>query len=110
MINLLGLCRSIRNQFPEPAPADKIQKAVVDYLGKPASSDTLMDLVKVLAAEWKRKGWTWDVLGAVKPKEDEEIMFHPRGLTIIRKIKDDEKNVWLLPVQTHQQHPRVIWF
>lgn len=111
MINVIGLCGSIRDMFPIPAPGSDIKKAILIYLGYEPPQDIQLDLVKVLVAHWKRKGWTWDDAGAVLLEDDEEALFHDSGVSLIKSAGDHApNNVLILPVKYGEYHARVVWF
>lgn len=111
MINLIGLCRHIKDLFPNPVKSDSIKLAVLNYLGSDPTYDVQIDLVKVIFIHWKRNGWTWSETGAVQLDEDEDVLFHDKGLTFIKTGENIPGNmIALMPVSYTDSHPRVIWF
>lgn len=110
MINLLGLCKNLRDNFPIPADPAEIKQAVFKYLGHEASADDQMDIVKALSAKWKRGGWIWDKAGAIKLLEGEEAFFHKAGISIVTEPEFNPGMVRIQLVETGHRHPRVVWF
>lgn len=110
MINLLGLCKNLRDNFPIPSNPDEIKQAVFKYLGHEAPEDAQMDIVKALSAKWKRGGWFWDGPGAVKLLEGESAFFHQNGLSIVTEHEDNPTMVRIQLVEFGKRHPRVVWF
>lgn len=111
MIDVLGLCRTVRSQFPNPAKSSLIYQAVLDVVGYEPPSDVQHALVKTLSAHWKRNGWTWSDTGAAQLNDDEDVLFHDNGLTFIKSGGDvPADKVRLIPVGYNDTHPRVIWF
>ncbi len=111
MINLIGLCKHIRDLYPNPVRSELIKASVLEYLGSEPTHDVQIDLVKVIFTNWKRNGWTWSENGAVQLDKNEDVLFHDKGLTFIKSggdIPDDM--VALIPVRYSDSHPRVIWF
>lgn len=114
MINVLGLCRAMRERFPQPAPGTEIFKAVMEYHGKDIPYDTKIDLVKALASHWKRQGWAWDTVGAtgaVLLEEGEEAVFHSSGVSIVKDAGPDlPGQIYIHPIQLGSINSRVVWF
>lgn len=110
MLDVLGLCRLVRNKFPEPTAPKDIFAFVKEHVGMP-SADVRKYISKALSAEWKRRGWTWDDAGAVKLEPEEEALFHHAGVSIIKSAGEEfPDKVIVFPIQTGDAHPKVVWF
>lgn len=111
MINLIGLCNFLKEKYPNPANSKLIYNSIVEFLGSEPEKETQRDIVKVLSADWTRKGWTWDTLCALKLEQGEQVLFHGHGLTL---LKEDPSfpagTVAYLPVKFGEIHPRIVWF
>lgn len=110
MINLLGLCKYLRDNFPIPADPAEIKNSVFKYLGEDAPQDIQMDIVKALSAKWKRGGWFWDKAGAIQLLDGETALFHQNGLSIITEPENHPGMVRIKLVEREEKHPRVVWF
>lgn len=110
MINVLGLCRLVRDAFPTPSSPIKIRDFLLKHSGFNLPDDIRKDVVKVLIAQWKRDGWAWDNAGAVRLEPEEEALFHSKGVSLIKLSEDNPGKVLVLPVQKGKEHPRVVWF
>jgi hypothetical protein len=111
MIDLLGLCRLVREKFPIPNTQKEILAVVRNYVGEEPSVDVKRDVIKVLAKAWARAGWVWDDKGAILLDDDEEVIFHGKGLTIVQSIPDMPLDrVLVCPILRNQYHPKVVWF
>jgi len=110
MINLVGLCKSLRDNFPIPTDPVEIKQAVFKYLGQEAPIDVQMDIVKALSAKWKRGGWVWDDAGAIRLLGDESAFFHQNGVSIVTEPEFNPGMVRMQLVELGEKHPRVVWF
>lgn len=110
MINVLGLCRYLRELYPIPHSPTKINQSILDFLGHEAPKNSHLDVVRALAAKWKREGWMWDLAGAVKLDSSEEALFHSQGVSVIIPCQDNPATIKYYVVKTGDQHPKVVWF
>lgn len=111
MINLIGLCKSLKEKFPDPAHPKKIYDSIVEFVGSKPDFETQKDITRVLSKSWRRRGWTWNMAGAVKLEAGEEVLFHNNGLTIIFSDKSMPSGmVGYRPVFFGEAHPKVVWF
>lgn len=111
MINVLGLCKYLKDNFPDPVSPSEIGDAIVFYLGYQAPEYAQNDALKSLTTRWKRSGWAWSEAGAVKLKAKEEALFHKSGVTILspHKLYPDVIINYFV-VKSGAEHPRVVWF
>lgn len=111
MINVLGLCRLVRNQFPIPAAPSEIRDFLSKHSEQELPDDVRRDVVKVLIAQWKRDSWAWDDAGAVKLDPEEEALFHQNGVSLIKSAGETHPDkISVLPIKIGKEHPRVVWF
>lgn len=110
MVNVLGLCKYLRDNYPIPAPPSEINASIAKYLGHEVSPDVQVDAVKALTVKWKRDGWAWAETGAVKLYPKEEALFHVSGVTIFSVLESDPSSIRYFPIKLGYKHERVVWF
>lgn len=112
MVNLLGVCKAVREQFPIPASSAEVSKLVLSILNNQEPDDNLkQSIIKVLTREWKRRGWVWDTYAAALPSDDEEILFEDGSVTIVRRLENEPKSKSISITYTNKDfHPSIIWF
>lgn len=112
MVNLLGVCKAVKEQFPIPTSSAEVSRLVLSLLNGQEPDDNLkQSVIKVLTREWKRRGWVWDTFAAVLPNEDEDAEFENDTVTLIRRLEGEPKSKSISTSYSRKDfHPNIIWF
>ena len=108
MINLIGLCRHILEEFLAPTSYDQIYDEMKDWLEAEPDQETEYSVYKALVAKWKRGGWAWDeklTIGAVRLNDGEAAIFEDNAITL--QSNDGALSVSLA---RGEKHDRILWF
>lgn len=100
-------CRKIREVFPKP-----VKKAEVESFLSEFNKSEQNVAFKSLAANWRSLGWQIDFDSfAILLDDDEEAMFHDKGITVI-KLPDDlpSDRAYLKLIPMNEINDKVVWF
>lgn len=108
MIDLLSICRELRVVFPKPSKLEK----VADHFSKYGlGAVEVQDAFRSLTNFWKKDGWVLSETYAIQLEDDEDALFHERGITVIKTPDDlpsDKALLKLIPMG--QVDNKVVWF
>lgn len=112
MVNLLGICKAVRDQFPIPTSSRELSRLVLSILnGQEPDEDLKQTIIKVLTREWHRRGWVWDTYAAVLPNDDEDVLFENGVVILVRRLDREPRSKSISVSYTEEDfHPNIIWF
>jgi hypothetical protein len=110
MINLVGLVRHLREQFPVPEGYQAIYEEMCDWLKDEPSDEIQYDAYKALVAVWQRGDWVLDnEIGAVRLNAGEDAFFDTSENTITLTAVHGNSTM-SFSLMRGEKHDRILWF